>query len=101
MNDIATPAGSPSCSKRVMVLGATGTIGRATVSALVQRGHEVVCFVRPCSGVGGALTPTGSADLLKGATLRFGDVTDPASFARGGIRGERFDALVSSTPMPA
>lgn len=78
-----------------MVLGATGAIGRATVAALVQRGHEVVCFVRPRAGVGGALTATGSADLLKGATLRFGDVTDPASLARDGFRGERFDALVS------
>ena len=78
-----------------MVLGATGTIGRATVSALVKRGHEVVCFVRPRAGVGGALTQAGSADLLKGATLRFGDVADPASLARDGFRGERFDALVS------
>ena len=69
-----------------MVLGATGTIGRAIVSALVQRGHEVVCFVRPRAGVGGALTPTGSADLLKGATLRFGDVTDPESLARDGFQ---------------
>ena len=41
--------------KRVMVLGATGTVGRATVRALVQRGHEVVCFVRRRAGVGGAL----------------------------------------------
>jgi divinyl chlorophyllide a 8-vinyl-reductase len=78
-----------------MVLGATGAIGRATVSALVQRGHDVVCFVRPRAGVGGALTPTESASLLKGATLRFGDVTDPAALAREGFRGERFDALVS------
>jgi divinyl chlorophyllide a 8-vinyl-reductase len=78
-----------------MVLGATGTIGQATVGALVQRGYEVVCFVRPRAGVGGALTPEGSAGLLKGATLRFGDVTDPASLARDGFRGERFDALVS------
>jgi divinyl chlorophyllide a 8-vinyl-reductase len=81
--------------RRVLVLGATGTIGRATVRALVQRGHDVVCFVRPRAGVGGALTPDGSAKLLEGAALRFGDVTDPASLARDGFRGERFDALVS------
>ncbi len=99
MNEIATPtppAANPSPHpKRVMVLGATGTIGRATVGALVKRGHEVVCFVRPRAGVGGALTQTGAADLLKGAELRFGDVTDPVSLARDGFRGERFDALVS------
>ena len=49
----------------------------------------------PAQGWAGALTQAGSADLLKGATLRFGDVADPASLARDGFRGERFDALVS------
>ncbi len=77
------------------MLGATGTIGRATARALVGRGHEVVCLVRPRAGVGGALAPDDSARLLDGATLRFGDVTDPASLARDGFRGERFDVLVS------
>jgi len=81
--------------RRVFVLGATGTIGRATVKALLARGHEVVCFVRPRAGVGGALGPGESARLLAGATVRHGDVTDPVSLARDGFRGERFDALVS------
>jgi divinyl chlorophyllide a 8-vinyl-reductase len=81
--------------KRVFVLGATGTIGRATVRALVQRGHDVVCFVRPRAGVGGALAPGDSARLLAGATVRIGDVSNPASPARDGFKGERFDALVS------
>ena len=62
---------------------------------LSSDGHEVVCFVRPGAGVSGALTPDDSARLLDGATLRFGDVTDPASLARDGFRGERFDAVVS------
>ena len=35
------------------------------------------------------------AGLLPGAALRFGDVTDPASLAADGFRGESFDALVS------
>lgn len=82
-------------ARRVLVLGATGTIGRATVRALLRRGHEVVCFVRPRAGVGGALGPDDSARLLAGAQLRFGDVRDPASLARDGFRGESFDALVS------
>ena len=82
-------------ARRVFVLGATGTIGRATVRALVRRGHEVVCFVRPRAGVGGAWSADDSARVLTGASLRFGDVTDPASLARDGFRGEPFDALVS------
>ena len=81
--------------RRVFVLGATGSIGRATVRALIARGHEVVCFVRPRAGPGGALAPDDIAKLLPGASLRFGDVTDGASIAHEGFCGERFDALVS------
>ncbi len=74
--------------RRVMMLGATGTIGRATVRALVARGHEVICLVRPRQH---GRVP----DLPPEAVLRFGDVTDPASLRRDGFAGERFDALVS------
>jgi divinyl chlorophyllide a 8-vinyl-reductase len=81
--------------RRILVLGATGTMGRACVRALVQRGHDVVCFVRPRAGVGAALTSSDSEKLLAGATVRFGDITEPHSLARDGIRGERFDVLVS------
>ena len=71
------------------MLGATGTIGRATVRALVARGHEVVCFVRATS-----IRSDATRDLA-GTTVRTGDVTDPSSIARDGFRGERFDAIVS------
>lgn len=81
--------------RRVLVLGATGTIGRAITRALVQSGHDVVCFVRSRARGGGTLSPDEGARLLPGATLRFGDVTDPASLARDGFLGERFDAVVS------
>ena len=79
----------------MLVLGATGTIGRAIVCALVARGHDVVCFVRPRAGVRGSLAADDSARLLAGATVRFGDVTDPASLARDGFCGDGFDAVVS------
>jgi divinyl chlorophyllide a 8-vinyl-reductase len=81
--------------RRVFVIGTTGTIGRATVRALLRHGHEVVCLVRPRSGVGGALTPEDCAKLLPGVTLRVGDVGDEASLARDGFCGEHFDVLVS------
>jgi divinyl chlorophyllide a 8-vinyl-reductase len=80
---------------RVFVLGATGTIGRAAVAALLEHGHEVVCLVRAKAGVGAALTPDASARLLQGAALRIGDVRDPDSLARDGFKGERFDVLLS------
>ena len=81
--------------KRILVLGATGTIGRATVRALVEQGHEVVCFVRPGPA---ASTPTKQPPrngFPQGVTVRSGPVSDPASLAREGICGEHFDALVS------
>jgi divinyl chlorophyllide a 8-vinyl-reductase len=80
---------------RVCVLGATGTIGRATVAALLRRGHEVVCFVRPRSGVTGSLKPQDVARLLDGATVKVVDPKDPVSLARDGFAGERFDTVVS------
>ncbi len=88
------PARSPQ-PRRVFVLGATGTIGQATVRALLRRGHSVVCLVRPRAGVGGRLAPADSALLLPGAEPRLGDVGDPASLERDAFRGERFDALVT------
>lgn len=70
------------------MLGATGTIGQATVRALVECGYEVVCLIRPGADRRGARS-------LEGAVVRFGDATDPASLARDGLCGERFDAIVS------
>jgi divinyl chlorophyllide a 8-vinyl-reductase len=90
---MSAPHSTP--ARRVLLLGATGTIGRATAHALQRRGHEVVCFARPRSGVGGRRSADDAARLLGGATLRFGDVRDATSLARDGFRGERFDALVS------
>lgn len=81
--------------RRVLVLGGTGTIGRATVRALIDRGHEVTCFVRPVAGPGGSLARDDVERLLQGASVRFGDVTDAASIERDGFRGEGFDCLVS------
>ena len=95
MTPIDSQTPRPTQPRRVFVLGATGTIGRATVAALVRRGHEVVCFVRPRAGVGGRLAPADSARLLPGATVRLGDASDPVSLARDGFQGEPFDALVS------
>jgi divinyl chlorophyllide a 8-vinyl-reductase len=81
-----------SAPRRVFLLGATGTIGRATARALVERGHDVVCFVRARGSAGTSLhTPTASRVV----TVRVGDVCDATSITRDGFRGEAFDAVVS------
>lgn len=82
------PALTPAAeSRRVMLLGATGSIGRATVRELLRRGHQVTCFVRPGSN--------GLARLPGGVDLRLGEITEPGAFAREGLRGERFDVVLS------
>jgi len=81
--------------QRVMVLGASGTIGQATVAALVQRGHDVVCVQRPSRTADGAPETKPHASRFPGAILRFCDVTNANSLANNGFCGEKFDALVS------
>jgi divinyl chlorophyllide a 8-vinyl-reductase len=81
--------------RRILLLGATGTIGRATLRSLVRRGHEVVCFSRAASGIERGRGLTGSAKQFPGAAVRFGDVMDAKSLASEGFQGEQFDALVS------
>lgn len=89
-----TPADG-SQPRRVFVLGGTGTIGRATVRALVGRGHHVICFVRAGEVDSDRSTSSRLGLQRAGAELRIGDVTDPASLDRDGLRGERFDVLLS------
>ena len=81
--------------RRIFVIGATGTIGRATVHTLLRDGHEVVCFVRPRAKVGGTLQRDDAVRLFQGASVRFGDVCDVASLKRDGFAGEQFDVLLS------
>lgn len=81
--------------QRIFMLGGTGTIGRATIRALAQRGHHVVCFIRAKGKPG---EPSGQGEVRNfppGVTIRYGDVTNAASFIQDGLKGERFDALVS------
>ena len=77
----------PTARRRVLMLGATGAIGMATVRALGAAGQEMVCLVRP----GRERSP----DMFAGAETRFGDAIDADVLAREGLRGERFDAVVS------
>jgi divinyl chlorophyllide a 8-vinyl-reductase len=85
----------PRASSRVCLLGATGTIGRATLRVLVGRGYEVVCFVRPRADLADSPNPQRNGALCEGATVRFVDILSPASIARDGFQGKGFDAVIS------
>jgi len=82
-------------SMRVLLLGATGTIGLATARALITSGHDLVCFVRPRQGAKGGESEDRMTSDLKGSTIRYGDLTDPVSIARDGFVNESFDAVIS------
>lgn len=71
-------------AKRVLLAGATGTIGRAAAHALVAQGCETVCLVRRA----------GLDDQFPGARVWVADVTDPNSLADI-MANERFDAVIS------
>jgi len=80
---------------RVLLLGASGTIGKATARALVGRGYQVICLIRPRKG-----KPSVHSDVLlqkywMGAEVRECDPSDPASLRRDGYAHDRFDAVVS------
>lgn len=92
--DFSAPSTAGS-SRRVLLLGATGTIGLATAKALIQRGHAVVCFVRPRQGAAGELTKNVLPSALEGATMLYGDPTDAASLQKVAFAHTPFDAVVS------
>jgi divinyl chlorophyllide a 8-vinyl-reductase len=76
---------TPQPPRRILMLGATGTIGRAALAVLLARGHEVTCLTRP--GSAPALPP--------GATARPCALDDAATILRDGFAGESFDAVLS------
>jgi divinyl chlorophyllide a 8-vinyl-reductase len=80
---------------RVCLVGATGTIGRATLRVLAQRGHEVVCLARPRPSKDGSVATADDTALSTGAAMRFVDFSRPESVMADGFRGERFDAVLS------
>ena len=67
--------------QRILLLGATGTIGLATGQALIQRGYEVVCFVRPHQDVRSRSREKKLKATLMGASFRYGDPLNALSMA--------------------
>ena len=66
----------------VLRLGATGTIGRATATALIARGHAVTCLVRRAPAIPLA------------APILIGDVTDRATLTAA-LKSRPFSAIIS------
>lgn len=73
----------PAKDVRVLVVGATGYIGKYVVKELVKRGYNVVAFARERSGVGGKKSADDVRQELAGAGERSAAaVTAAAAAAR-------------------
>ena len=81
--------------KSVFVVGATGYIGKFVVRELVARRYDVVSFVRERSGIGSTKNADEVLAQLMGSEVRFGDVSSMDSLIKNGIKGERFDVVIS------
>lgn len=86
-NPTMQPGPDARLRRRVLMLGATGAIGAATVKSLAADGHAVICLVRPAAGR--------HEDMVEGAETRLTDARDHDSLLRDGFRGEAFDVVVS------
>ena len=81
--------------KRVLLLGATGTIGMATARALVQRGHPVVCLLRPRRSDQHLKANAAPPESLAGVTVVWGDASDPEVWSQPSFKEAPFDVVVS------
>jgi divinyl chlorophyllide a 8-vinyl-reductase len=79
------PSSHDNSPRRVLVVGATGTAGRAATTALIAAGHHVTCIVRP----------ENEDPVAPGARLHFANITDTAALRDYGFAGETYDVLVS------
>ena len=79
----------------VLVIGATGTAGQATVSALLDEGHNVTCLIRQKTTLAGASPQSANFQLPDTVKIHYGDVTTTSSTIQASFGTNRFDVLVS------
>lgn len=63
----------------VVIVGATGYIGKFVVREMVKRGYNVIAVAREKSGIGGKADREKTRGALPGATVCFSDVTDASA----------------------
>jgi len=86
MTTIASGMSVSTGKKRVVVVGATGYIGKFVVKECIRRGHETIALVRPGSAP--------KDDFFNGAQVVYGDVTDESSIRQVAFE-KKTDAVIS------
>lgn len=79
----------------VFVAGATGYIGKAVVSKLLECAYPVTSFARSQAGINGANDETRTISELSGSEVRFGDICEKESILKDGFRDDYYDAVIS------
>ena len=80
---------------RVLLLGASGTIGKATARALIEHGYQVVCLIRPRKKNQLENVESLLQKNLNGAEIRWCDASNPLQLRRDGFANDCFNAVVS------
>ena len=81
-------------SRSILMLGGTGTIGRATVASLISRGHKVTCIARQKKGIG-RRTKDKTKELLHGCDVIFGDAKNRDFLEKEVFSHRSFDTVYS------
>ena len=82
---------------KVLVVGATGYIGKFVTNELCTQGYDVTVYVRPKSGIGGKSTQDDARRMFSNATVEFGtcetvEEVEKFAFKNG---GNKYNVIVS------
>ena len=80
---------------RLLLLGATGTIGQAVARALLDHGYQVVCPLRQHADHQRGGDIAAESERLAGADVRIGPAGTTLITQLEALQNERFDAIVS------
>ncbi|NDC10494.1 MAG: NAD-dependent epimerase/dehydratase family protein, partial [Oxalobacteraceae bacterium] len=80
---------------RLLLLGATGTIGKAVAKVLLDHGYQVVCPVRQHADHQRGGDIAAESERLAGTDMRIGPAGTALITQLAALQHERFDAIVS------
>ena len=96
---VANTANLPAENKdvKVLVVGATGYIGKFVTNELCSQGYDVTAYVRPRSGIGGKNTEADAKKLFTNAKVEFGTCGSVEDVEKNAFKdgGEKYDVVVS------